>query len=103
MDQYLILKEIVKYGLHKELRPWEHCVYELEYNHQKHKDILTKFVNLTKLVCENTEITEIPKELVNLTKLWCENTNITEIPKELVNLTLLYCHNTNITEIPGNL
>jgi Leucine-rich repeat (LRR) protein len=61
-------------------------------------------VNLTTLSCYNTNITEFPNgSLVNLTTLSCYNTNISEIPSELVNLTDLNCHDTNVTKIPSEL
>jgi Leucine-rich repeat (LRR) protein len=53
---------------------------------------------ITKLICVNTSINEIPN-IIGLKELWCSYSNITEIP-HIVGLKKLYCTGTNITEIP---
>jgi len=54
--------------------------------------------NLTKLWCNNTQITALPS-LPNLTVLDCSNTQITALPS-LPNLTELDCSKTKITALP---
>jgi len=51
----------------------------------------------------NIDFNNIPNTLINLTKLYCQYTNITEIPNTLINLTYLNCASTDITEIPNTL
>ena len=54
-------------------------------------------INLTKLDCSNTKITEV-NTLTNLTHLNCSNTKVKNI-KDLVNLTHLNCYKSGITNI----
>ena len=75
----------------------------LNCNNTRITEIPKELINLIELDCCDTRITEIPKELTKLEKLWCSNTLITEIPKELTNLKELKCGDTQITEIPKEL
>jgi len=61
---------------------------------------LTRFKNLEILICDNNNITSLPKLNKNLKILVCNNNQLSNLPRLPKNLEMLMCNNNNLSSLP---
>jgi Leucine-rich repeat (LRR) protein len=61
---------------------------------------LSRFKQLTHLICSSNKLTYLPPLNNTLTHLYCDYNQLTELPPLNNNLTVLYCHHNQLTWLP---
>ena len=61
---------------------------------------LSRFKNLEILICDNNNITSLPKLNKNLKMLICNNNQLSSLPRLPKNLEMLMCNNNNLSSLP---